>query len=397
MYVAVPAKKGTVLALLDAHGQPARGWPLRLPGRCALKANPTDGSVRILCGKLAYALDDAGRLMPGWPVEFPGGAALAAVRVADGTLYGVVGGTSKQLVAISSDGTLRYGVPFDDVSTAAISIAPNGTAYAVDLICDPDSCDESEIVAVTMEGPLDGWPVRVQGWASTPAFDARGNVYVVADTGGGTVADHTSQAFAFGPNGRRLAGWPVRLPFDALTGSPEGVNPPDHPYAASDGSVRIVVPGIAYALDPSGARAEGWPYRLKGVLATDVAGVGTCPSGCGYLCGVPPIRSWPLLDSDASLYVATNASGDVYAGGNRITAVDADADVKAGWPVTLAEKGAWFETFAVGDGGVVFGYALEPAGAERNKDFGTCTVFAGTIAALDEHGDPIYTTTLVAP
>jgi hypothetical protein len=65
--------------------------------------------------------------------------------------------------------------------------------------------------------------------------------------------------------------------------------------------------------------------------------------------------------------------------------------------VTLTEKGAWFATFAVGDGGVVFGYALEPAGTERNKDFGTCTTFSGTIAALDAHGDPVYTTTIVAP
>ena len=71
--------------------------------------------------------------------------------------------------------------------------------------------------------------------------------------------------------------------------------------------------------------------------------------------------------------------------------------MKAGWPVTLVENGAWFSTFTVGADGIVFGLAIEPAGT-RSKECGEkYSVYTGTVVALYGHGDPIYTTTLVTP
>jgi len=115
------------------------------------------------------------------------------------------------------------------------------------------------------------------------------------------------------------------------------------------------------------------------------------------MCGLPWAGSPPQVGRDGTLYVAQSTQGDIFASGNRIVAVAPYGAPKAGWPVTLTEKGAWFQTFAVGDAGAVFGYAIEPAGTEPDQDFGTCRVFSGTVAALDAHGDPIYTTVLVVP
>ena len=109
------------------------------------------------------------------------------------------------------------------------------------------------------------------------------------------------------------------------------------------------------------------------------------------------VLSPPLVGTDGTLYVALNTKGDVYAGGNRLVGYEPDGGVKAGWPVTLVEEGAWFYTFAVADDGTVFAYAIEPAGRGTNSCGGTGSVYSGTIVALDDHGDSIYTTTLVLP
>lgn len=403
LYAAIDDERSSVLVALDAKGTVLPGWPLRLPHAtdCSLVVDPADGSLRAACledGRyrtLVWAFDTAGRAMVGWPVGFkaggftPGG--VAAMRFVGGDLHGLAAG---RLFVISPDGTLRTG-PSLDVNTASVSIGPDGTVFAADLVWRCDTCDaESDIVALTMAGPRDGWPVRVPGWASTPAFDAAGNVYIVTERG--EMPDGKSRAVAFDPNGHRLAGWPTRLPFDALTGGPEGVGGPDPALVTPDGSVRIVVPGIAYALESDGARRAGWPYRFKGALAIDVVGVTTCPCECRFW-GWPPIHSWPLLDEDGGLYIAVHTKGDVTAGGNRIVAVAPGGKAKAGWPVTLAEKGAWFQTFAVGDAGAVFGYAIEHAGTAANSCGEKTATYSGTIVALDGHGDPIYTTTLVAP
>ena len=126
--MAVPAEKGTVLALLDARGKVRRGWPVLLKGTsdCELDADPADGSVRAACTVdktvRAYALDASGRLMAGWPVDLPPGD-LAALRLVDGNLYLLVGET---FLAVMPNGTVRTG-PTVPTTTAWSSIGPDGT------------------------------------------------------------------------------------------------------------------------------------------------------------------------------------------------------------------------------------------------------------------------------
>jgi hypothetical protein len=84
-------------------------------------------------------------------------------------------------------------------------------------------------------------------------------------------------------------------------------------------------------------------------------------------------------------------------GGNRLVAIRSDGKLRAGWPVTLVEKSAWFASVADDGGRAVFAYAVEPAGTRRNECGKKYPVYAGTVVAFNGHGDAVYTTTLVAP
>jgi len=417
LFVAVPAEQGTVLALLDARGKVRRGWPVLLKGTsgCELDADPSDGSIRAVCGGRAYALDTAGRLMPGWPVELPvGGVPWGegnAARIVNGDLYMILTaspeeGPTATLVRVARDGALSEGATLhnQDLVGCCAAIGPDGTAYLISYVGGGQlgNAWETMLSALTLDGLQRGYPLRIDGSASVPAFGPDGRIYVAVDRADYTVetgSDSSSQVVAIEADGRTVDGWPVELPIDTGFGGSEGIGAPLIPVVAPDGYVTVVSGHsggtVAYTIDPTGKVRAGWPFRSGSRLVAHSIGVGGCPSGCG-MCGLPLASSSPRAGRDGTLYIVQGTRGDDYTGGNRITAVGTDGEVAAGWPVTLTEKDAWFPTFAVGDG-VVFGYALEPAGMVRNKVFGTCTVFSGTVAALDARGDPVYTTTLVAP
>jgi hypothetical protein len=404
LFVAVSDGDDTVLTGLDRGGKALPGWPLRLEraSECRLLVDPGDGSVRAACADdgrwraVVWAFDEAAKTPGGWPVVLPN-SSVPTLRFVSVDLYGAAEGPDigrKRLLAISPDGAVRNGPAFV-VYTADVAVGPDGTVYTVQL-----AKDGSDILAVTMDGPRSGWPVHVTGWSSIPSFGPDGQVYVVVDELDGLYGKNTnssSRVLALSRDGRAVPGWPARIPIDTLTGGPEGVVYPDPPVVVPDGSVYIVVGPGTYALDPTGQMRTGWPYESTATLVTGIVGVGTCPSGCGSMCAIPDVNSPPLASPDGTLHLAQNTKGDVYAGANRIVAVGANGDVMAGWPVTLVEKGAWFDTFAVGDDESVFGFALEPAGTEPNRCGGKSPVYSGTVVAFDGHGDPIYTTTLVAP
>jgi len=418
LFVAVSTPKDSVLALLDARGEVGPGWPVRLAGasRCVLDRDPSDGSVRATCRHAstlrAYALDAVGRLLTGWPVDLPAGDLPSwrsdPARVVDGDLYVVLTNSDgASLVRVARDGSLRLGVAVGDheLVGCCAAIGTDGTAYLVAYVGggQPGDAWQTMLSGLTLDGLRRGYPLEIDGSASVPAFGADGRIYVAVDRADYTVetgADSSSQVLAIEDNGRVVDGWPVELPIDTGAGDMEGVGAPLSPLVASDGSVTVVGGAgkgtVAYTLGRTGEVRAGWPFRSGSWMVTGVTSVGMSPSGCG-MSGLPPVDSPPQVEPHGTVYVAQRAHGDALDGGNRITAVDLDGDVRAGWPVTLTKNGAWFERFAVGQGGVVFGYVLEPAGTEPDPDFGTCKVFSGTIAALDAHGDPIYTTTLVAP
>jgi len=394
--VAVPAEKGTVLALLDARGKVRRGWPVLLKGTsdCELDADPADGSVRAACTVdktvRAYALDASGRLMAGWPVDLPPGD-LAALRLVDGNLYLLVGET---FLAVMPNGTVRTG-PTVRTTTAWNSIGPDGTIYTQDI-----DDGATAIAATTLDGVRDGWPVRVSGWASVPSFGPGGRIYVTVDSPEGwaaTLSDSASDVIAFTSDGRTSIGWPVRIPIDTWRACPEGACAPNPPVITSSGAAYIVAASggtVAYMTGLTGdLRSGGWPFRSRAALAAGVTSNCACP--CPGTCVCPATITLPLAGPDDGLYLAQSVRG--WGGGNRIVAITTSGRVKAGWPVTLTEEGAWFETFAVADAGTVFGYAIEPAGTISDSCGGKSTTHSGTIVALDSHGDPTYTTTLVVP
>lgn len=246
----------------------------------------------------------------------------------------------------------------------------------------------------------EGWPVRVSGWVSAPSYGPGGRIYVTVDSsegaGDGPLSDSASDVIAFNSDGRISVGWPVRIPIDTWRACREGACAPNPPVVTSDGAAYIVAARggtVAYQIGPTGDLRGGWPYRSKAALSAGVTGNCTCP--CPGTCVCPATITLPAAGPDDALYLAQSVEG--CGGGNRIVAVATNGQVRTGWPVTLSQEGAWFEVFAVGDTGAVFGYAIERAGTVSNSCGGKSATYSGTVVALDAHGDPIYTTTLVVP
>ena len=413
LFVAVPSARGTTFASLDAKGGFRAGWPLLLArsSGCRIHADPGDGSMRAVCRRdgtsmiTAYAFDAAGRLLNGWPVQLPGKGLSSwlsePTRLIDGDLYVVFLGTepaTATLLRVARDGSLRVGAMVEGVAGSRTTIGPDGTAHVL------DSGDESTITAITLDGTMPGYPVRLDGLASLPAFAPDGRWFATVEeaAAGDAVTDGTARVFAFTTAGRPLDGWPAQVPIDTWTRVGDGGAVVDPPVVTRDGWIYVVAgsqrgsgetPGtIAYVFGPDGGERAGSPYESADELvARWGGGVTTIECGPSMTASSPPIGG-----PEGTLFLAVRSSGSKAGGGDRIVSVGASGKVNAGWPVTLAEKGAWFETFEVGDAGTLFGYALEPAGTTSNP-CGKATTYSGTILALDGHGDAIYTTTITVP
>jgi len=419
--VAVPSKNGTVVALLDARGKVPRGWPvlLRRATGCQLDADPADGTVRAVCsvGRTvrAYALDAAGRRMTGWPVTLPAGDIPSwrsdPVRIVDGALYVVLVrhppaddplSTSATVFRVSRDGSLRTGVSLrdHDLIGCCATIGPDGAAYLV------SAGAESLITALTLSGLRPGYPIRIDGLASAPAFGPSGRLFVTVeatDASGEVLADSRSKVAAFAGDGSAARGWPVDVPFDAWKRSGDGGAFVEQPVTAPDGTVYVYAitrtrGTLAFAIGPGGRPRQGWPYTSSRSLVTPWSGNNsTCLC---EPCVVPDlfIDTSPLAGPGGTLLLVDQQRGDeIVSGGSRLVAVRPDGKMKPGWPVTLGEKRSWFASVAAGAGGFVYGYAVEPAGSRRNSCGEKDAVYSGTIVALDGHGDTVYTTTIVAP
>ncbi len=409
LFMAVPAEMGTVLALLDAKGKVRSGWPALLKGAsdCEIDADPADGSVRAVCavGKSvrAYALGVGGRLMSGWPVELRGGSLQTyrsdGTRIVDGDLYVLLqrwgeNGFSATVARVSVDGLLRMGVTVPSVghSGCCSAIGPDGSAYLL---------GDEGIWGLNLDGVRPGFPVRIEGWASSPSFGPGGRLYVAADDPDASDGPPSSEVVAITQDGGIAPDWPVEIPIDTWTALGDPTGPPYAPVALSDGSAYVRgwvadLGGVAaYALGPSGARRPGWPFRSDETIKFGRPSAFVCPC---EPCVVPDysIDTPPLAGPGDSLLLVQIGDESV-SGGNRVVAIRPDGKVKAGWPVTLTEPGSWFAGIATDGDDLVFGYAVEPAGTRRNDCGEKDSVYSGTIVALDGHGDSIYTTAIIAP
>lgn len=408
LFAAVPAKGGTVLALLEAKGNVRSGWPVLLKGAadCEIDADPADGSVRAVCaaGEVvrAYALDADGRLMDGWPADLRGGSLQTyrsdGTRIVDGDLYVLLlesreSGQAATVTRVSAEGTPQLGVtvPGAGHSGCCSTVGPDGTAYLL---------GDDSIWAIDLEGVRPGFPVRLDGWPSSPSFGPEGRLYVAVDDPDASDGAPSSEVVAITKEGGIAPGWPVTIPIETWTAFGDPTGPALPPVVTSDGSVVVTgwVSGrdgtIAYAVGPSGAQRPGWPYRSGEFIKFGR------PSG--FTCSCEPcvtpdnsIETPPLAGPGGSLLLVQLAHQND-SGGNRIVAVRPDGKARDGWPVTLSEKGSWFASIA-GTGRSVYGYAVEPARSQHNRCGETYTAYSGTVVALDAHGDTMYSTTLVTP
>ena len=355
-------------------------------------------------GTRAFAYDHAGRQLAGWPADLLGNLDewdRERPRLVDGDLYLVLHSrdpASATLVRVAADGTVRtganlWGLVAGDSSAWSIGEVPiglDGTAYAMAYTAD---LSRSEIVAATIEGPLPGWPVRIDGYASRPAFGPDGRVYVIVGLPGGS----SSEVLAFTRDGRAIPGWPVELPIAA----PEAWNGAGDvlaaPVVAPDGSAFVVAEEgdypfngtTAYAIDKSGNLRAGWPDRTS----TGLVWAGECgcsATGCGSW------RSDPVAAPDGSLHLLQLAPS---AGtGGSVVAVGMDGAVKAGWPVVLRRAGAQFSSVAVGPDGTAFALAIEPEEYLPPDECGVKTSLdSATILAINPDGTVRYRTTIVSP
>ncbi len=156
------------------------------------------------------------------------------------------------------------------------------------------STDNRSVVALldTTGEPRPGWPVALDDpFCEPPAPAADGSIRIVCGQG-----YPDSPVYAFAPDGRPLAGWPVRLP---------GVQGPrvvgDDLYAM--GFVRGIEERVTalrlVSVAPDGSLRTGRPYEVPAVDETTQALIG--PDGKGYFLDVQEAPGPPLVTEITAL------------------------------------------------------------------------------------------------
>jgi hypothetical protein len=376
LYVSIPAPKGAVvLALLDSAGRPQAGWPIELAGatKCGLLVPVEDGSIRVVCspedlnrelnsGMRAFAFDAIGRALQGWPVDLGGGFTGRAIGT-DLTLFGRQSGDvcdgptcgEGWIATIAPDGTLRSGVPVPLANTCCgggLAVGPDGVAYGVETVSgwDDGSAEVSRITAVDLAGVRPGWPVKIDGIASGPAFGPDGRIVLTV----GSFAHPTTRVLVFNRAGKVVSPAVARLPIataqsgvDCVAGDPEA------PVVAQDGTIVVFseVDTRVFAVDPSLAVLRGWPYRP----GSRIEGPGWNDPRYDIPC---PSIERPVVGPESTLYLPLHArSASV---GGSIVALSQGGRVRPGWPVELQRSGAEVWSLVVGADGTVFALAMEP-------------------------------------
>ena len=167
--------------------------------------------------------------------------------------------------------------------------------------------------------PRPGWPMALADtFCYLPAPAADGTIRVVCAPG----SDPVSRAYAFTPDGRLMAGWPVEFP-GQVWAAPRVVD--SHLLVMAYGN-----PGALWlvAVAPDGTLRTGTPYESPDPSRQDWrAQLG--PDGTGYLLALPP---------------------DIATGYTEITAFDLDG-VRPGW---LARAKGWSSDLVFGPEGRIY-------------------------------------------
>lgn len=409
LYVSIPKKGGSVLALLDGSGRPRSGWPIEIAdtSSCTQILPVDDGSVRVVCDATdlppaelssndvrIHAFDVSGRAIAGWPIRLrPGfgrmlGDDLVFFAVEWLTDLVELGQVTHEawLTRVAANGTIRRGTPaplIERYGPEEWAIGPDGVAYGVFREVGPDgtALPMSALHALDFVELPTGFPVAIKGIASVPDFDAAGRLHVTVARG----PEQSARTMVFDTHGRVVgeSGDLGLVASDSCVGIEGTCETPVPPLVGPDGTVVVIDAGFAgttaTAVDPTGTVLAGWPFRSE----ADRQARGICPATdiCeGYGLTMPTLGPGMVLHL---LQGARNSSV-----GGSISAVGPDGDVRAGWPVELRRPGAGFWSVVVGSDQRAHALAMEPESGGA---------FSATILSIDPDGTVRAATTVMEP
>ena len=404
LYVAIPAADGSVvLALFDATGRPQTGWPVALAAatKCGLLLPIEDGSVRLLCspdernqelnnGMRAFAFDANGRALQGWPIDLDGQFVGRAIGTSL-TLFGRralgdvcdVGQTCAVgwIATVAADGTVRSGAEVPLVETCCApdwAVGPDGVAYGAGDVSgwDAGSAELSRITAVDLGGVRAGWPVKIDGLVSGPAFGPGGRIVLTV----GSFARETSRVVVLNRDGKVVSPVVARLPMaTAQSGADCIAGDPESPVVAQDGTIFVFseIDTRVFAVDPSLAVLHGWPYRPGSSLEHPGSNDPRNDLSC------TPIGR-PVVGPGSILYLPLSARAKSV--GGSIVALSQGGRVRPGWPVELQRSGAEVWSIVVAADGTTFALAMEPESGGGSS---------ATILAIAPDSTVRYRTTII--
>lgn len=379
VYAMLPDERGAVLTLLDVHGDPRPGWPIRLTSRwCSYLLTAGDGSVRVVCEKeqadeglqapewVAFGIDAKGGAIAGWPVEVEGSIMTAAM--AGSKLALIVqpyegdappdDSATFVLAHVDPRGRLRTGdagvsiQPRDSEDFQAY-VGPDGTGYVFTRSW--AARRRTDVTAFGFDGPLGGWPLRVDGLASDPSFDDEARLHLTGDVYSENTSD---QPIVIDPDGpvMKAAVEPLRIdqtspwsgagevyPRGPLLGRRLSFFFGNHEAASVDAFTRV---GLASGPTPD------WPYDAP-IAFQERGSCGNGDTGCGTFTVAP------AASRNDVVYFALSAPAR--SAGGSLVAVGAEGRIVQGWPVGLTRPGsAFWDVVAASDGGV-WALAVEDA------------------------------------
>ena len=394
LWVSFTYDSDTVVALLDATGK-GRPWVVPFARDCMPHAAP-DGSVRLVClynddpacaddcgEERLYAFSSDGEELSGFPRTLGGGfpasidhqhAAMVDDRLVltgyEAFADDEPGSGERWLIEVASNGDVTLGSRVPAPLTCC-SVGPDGVAYgSTPVYPEDDSEVMTELVAFDEHGMRPGWPVVVDGTASSPSFGPNGQlVYSSWIDEGSRISRRNADGSEAAP--------PVDLPA-SIEWAPD-IDGPMPPLVDENGRAWIVADRAILGFDSDGGALDGFPYEPQTALLEQGSDCGPGDTGCQSWIEPPRIAPRGLVYA-----LETGPNG----GGGRITVVNPDGSVRSGWPKTLQRDGARWDSVTIGDNRAAYAVAIEP---EPGKGF------SESILALAPNGSRNWIKTLVEP